>query len=298
MTWHFQALRAIHPLTFSVSVLIIVLLSRWLDRAHVFYNEGRAYPADVYYTFVLACISTLLGTGLCIPKISRTYAFRPPVLFTFGLLMVAWLADAIAIVARKDNGSIMDKASITDNENIVDDDEDERRNEAARIGIAVMGLAWIEFVLFDLTLFVKYLVQKRRRNKFADTKNLDSDAKELSMDLENGDVKPGALIVQENIVEQKTPLANQNENKNGNNDKSNDNDANATDDNTKDIKNNDGEIYAEARYDFKYQEGSNFSFKVGDKIRITKKTNSTKDWWKGEINGKEGEFPADYVRLL
>uniref|UniRef100_A0A7S2X8U0 SH3 domain-containing protein n=1 Tax=Lotharella oceanica TaxID=641309 RepID=A0A7S2X8U0_9EUKA len=39
-----------------------------------------------------------------------------------------------------------------------------------------------------------------------------------------------------------------------------------------------------------------FGFSTNDKINITDKSNS--DWWKGEIEGKEGFFPAPSVRLL
>jgi len=37
-------------------------------------------------------------------------------------------------------------------------------------------------------------------------------------------------------------------------------------------------------------------FKEGDKIRIITTDNS--GWWTGEINGKQGFFPANYVRQI
>ena len=32
-----------------------------------------------------------------------------------------------------------------------------------------------------------------------------------------------------------------------------------------------------------------------DRIRVVKKTNSTDDWWEGELAGVQGYFPANYV---
>ncbi|CAG8508756.1 12313_t:CDS:2 [Ambispora gerdemannii] len=262
MSWHFQALHIIYPILFSVSVTIIALLSRWIDRT------PETYPADLYYTFVLAGLSFLLATSLCIQKlISCIYEFRPFIIFMEGLLMVAWLTDAILIVVktRMDNESTMD-------------------NEATRIRIAIMSLAWVQFVILDLMLVIKLSAQQRRRrhSKYSDTRSLgsQSDARELESDDTN---------YHEKLYDNQQPPTIQSGNAtNVNNDNDNDiNDKNGDNDNqTNDTKNNDGEIYAEARYDFK---GSDFSFKVGDKVRITKKSNNAKDWWKGEINGKKGE---------
>ncbi|PVU90645.1 hypothetical protein BB559_000986 [Furculomyces boomerangus] len=40
------------------------------------------------------------------------------------------------------------------------------------------------------------------------------------------------------------------------------------------------------------------SFKKGDTINITKSTETQNDWWEGTCNGKSGQFPANYVRVL
>ena len=47
-------------------------------------------------------------------------------------------------------------------------------------------------------------------------------------------------------------------------------------------------------YDFTARENSELSFKVGDIITVTSQDG---EWWKGEINGKKGEFPSNYVQL-
>lgn len=55
--------------------------------------------------------------------------------------------------------------------------------------------------------------------------------------------------------------------------------------------------YVTALYDFEGQAEGDLAFREGDRIRIVKKTESTDDWWDGEIGGVTGCFPANYVRM-
>ncbi|EMF13346.1 uncharacterized protein SEPMUDRAFT_148680 [Sphaerulina musiva SO2202] len=55
--------------------------------------------------------------------------------------------------------------------------------------------------------------------------------------------------------------------------------------------------FVTALYDFEGQTADDLPFREGDKIRVIKKTDSTDDWWEGEVNGKKGSFPANYVQL-
>lgn len=55
--------------------------------------------------------------------------------------------------------------------------------------------------------------------------------------------------------------------------------------------------YATAIYAFDGQEQGDLSFNEGDRIVVIKKTQSTDDWWDGELNGRKGKFPANYVEL-
>lgn len=52
--------------------------------------------------------------------------------------------------------------------------------------------------------------------------------------------------------------------------------------------------YVVALYDFEGLNPDDLRFKEGDKIRILKKTESTQDWWEGELKGTKGQFPANY----
>lgn len=52
--------------------------------------------------------------------------------------------------------------------------------------------------------------------------------------------------------------------------------------------------YVTALYDFGGQGAGDLSFKEGDRIRVIKKTDSTDDWWEGELRGIKGSFPANY----
>lgn len=55
--------------------------------------------------------------------------------------------------------------------------------------------------------------------------------------------------------------------------------------------------YVTALYDFDGQGDGDLVFKEGDKIKVLKKTDSTDDWWQGELKGVKGMFPANYVQV-
>ena len=54
---------------------------------------------------------------------------------------------------------------------------------------------------------------------------------------------------------------------------------------------------AVALYNFAGEQSGDLAFKKGDVISILKKSDSQNDWWTGRANGKEGIFPANYVRV-
>lgn len=54
-------------------------------------------------------------------------------------------------------------------------------------------------------------------------------------------------------------------------------------------------MYVTALYDFGGQSAGDLAFREGDRIRVLKKTESTDDWWEGELRGVKGSFPANYV---
>lgn len=53
-----------------------------------------------------------------------------------------------------------------------------------------------------------------------------------------------------------------------------------------------------ALYSYGGEEDGDLAFKKGDVINITAKSDSTDDWWTGELNGKKGIFPANYIELV
>lgn len=53
--------------------------------------------------------------------------------------------------------------------------------------------------------------------------------------------------------------------------------------------------FVTALYDFDGQGAGDLDFREGDRIRVIQKTNSTDDWWEGELRGVQGAFPANYV---
>lgn len=54
--------------------------------------------------------------------------------------------------------------------------------------------------------------------------------------------------------------------------------------------------YVTALYDFGGQGQGDLAFREGDRIRVIKKTDSTDDWWQGELRGVKGSFPANYCQ--
>jgi amphiphysin len=54
--------------------------------------------------------------------------------------------------------------------------------------------------------------------------------------------------------------------------------------------------YVTAMYDFDSLTPGDLNFREGDRIRVIKKTESSQDWWEGEIHGKKGSFPANYCK--
>ncbi|KAH6665910.1 BAR domain-containing protein [Plectosphaerella plurivora] len=52
-----------------------------------------------------------------------------------------------------------------------------------------------------------------------------------------------------------------------------------------------------ALYDYDAQAEGDLSFKTGDVIEIISRTQNENEWWTGRVNGKQGQFPGNYVQL-
>jgi hypothetical protein len=53
--------------------------------------------------------------------------------------------------------------------------------------------------------------------------------------------------------------------------------------------------FVTALYDFDGHQNGDLVFREGDRIKVVTKTQSTDDWWEGELRGVKGQFPANYV---
>lgn len=51
-----------------------------------------------------------------------------------------------------------------------------------------------------------------------------------------------------------------------------------------------------ALYDYEAQAEGDLSFSTGDIIEIVTRTNNENEWWVGKVNGKQGQFPGNYVK--
>ncbi|KAF4462342.1 hypothetical protein FALBO_10845 [Fusarium albosuccineum] len=52
-----------------------------------------------------------------------------------------------------------------------------------------------------------------------------------------------------------------------------------------------------ALYDYAAQAEGDLSFRTGDVIEIIQRTQNENEWWSGRLQGKEGQFPGNYVQL-
>ncbi|KAI5843436.1 hypothetical protein DFP73DRAFT_606610 [Morchella snyderi] len=59
-----------------------------------------------------------------------------------------------------------------------------------------------------------------------------------------------------------------------------------------------GQTWARALYDFDGQDTGDLSFREGERILVVRKTESVDDWWEGELNGRKGQFPANYTEIV
>jgi amphiphysin len=57
-------------------------------------------------------------------------------------------------------------------------------------------------------------------------------------------------------------------------------------------------LWVTALYDFAGQSQGDLCFQEGDRIKVIKKTESTNDWWEGELKGVQGFFPANYCQAV
>lgn len=55
-------------------------------------------------------------------------------------------------------------------------------------------------------------------------------------------------------------------------------------------------FWVTAMYDFAGEGHGDLSFHEGDRIKVVKKTDSTDDWWEGDLGGVQGSFPANYCQ--
>ena len=51
-----------------------------------------------------------------------------------------------------------------------------------------------------------------------------------------------------------------------------------------------------ALYDYAAQAEGDLSFRVGDVIEIITRTQNDNEWWTGKLNGKQGQFPGQYLQ--
>lgn len=55
-----------------------------------------------------------------------------------------------------------------------------------------------------------------------------------------------------------------------------------------------GHLLVKARFNFKQNNEDELSFNKGDLIHVTRQEDG--GWWEGNLNGKTGWFPSNYVR--
>ncbi|CAG8475376.1 9486_t:CDS:2 [Ambispora gerdemannii] len=244
-----------------------------------FITNKLPLPIDIYLTFALGFITLILSGAVCVPKISRSYGFQHGLLIINGLLSLFWLADSILIVLRADNGSMIDKYFIDtqifnntfyDHKYDTDPSYEKKLQEITVLGTIVMVMSWLQFFLLALTIVVKFTEKQQDDDH---PSSYDKDAPELDMEATDN-----LTLVLDTMNEKKQQKISKNK--------------------IGIKKQSSEEEYAMAKYNFRNQEDTDFKFKIGDRIRVVKRTRKESDWWTGEFDGKVGQFPGNYVRLL
>ncbi len=54
---------------------------------------------------------------------------------------------------------------------------------------------------------------------------------------------------------------------------------------------------ATALYDYAAAQDGDLSFKAGDLIEVVTRTDNPNEWWVGKLNGRQGQFPGNYVQV-
>ncbi|EFW99216.1 bar adaptor protein [Grosmannia clavigera kw1407] len=52
-----------------------------------------------------------------------------------------------------------------------------------------------------------------------------------------------------------------------------------------------------ALYDYAAAQEGDLGFRAGDVIEIVTRTGNANEWWEGKLNGRQGQFPGNYVQL-
>lgn len=207
MSWPFQTLRILHPILTLLSLITIFLLSAWVSSTNSFsasfdshYNKINnkqenstiKFPAEIYLGFIFSIISFLFTAILCFPTISSKFGYKIFIYLIDVILSIFWFVLSILIVARINNGSIIDPNNITDQlyEKINEFQTEEGipdTNKSLTLGKAITILSWIQFLTWTFTTVILARIRSRKWTKKDRNKRInivsgsyDQDAKMLT----------------------------------------------------------------------------------------------------------------------
>ncbi|CAB4397860.1 hypothetical protein RhiirA1_407729 [Rhizophagus irregularis] len=207
MSWPFQTLRILYPVLTLLSLITIFLLSAWVSSTNSFSSSFDSYynqinnkqenstikfPAEIYLGFIFSIISFLFTAILCFPTISRKFGYKIFIYLIDVILSIFWFVLSILIVARINNGSIIDPNNITIqlNEKINELQIKEGipdTNKSLLLGKAITILSWIQFLTWTFTTIILAHIRSRKWTKKDRNKRInivsgsyDQDAKMLT----------------------------------------------------------------------------------------------------------------------
>jgi hypothetical protein len=207
MSWLFQTLRILYPVLTLLSLTTIFLLSAWVSSTNSFstlidsqYNKINnkqesstiKFPVEIYLGFIFSIISFLFTVILCFPTISRKFGYKIIIYILDVILSIFWFVLSIIIVARINNGSIIDSNNITGqlNEKISELQTKEGipdTNKSLSLGKAITVLSWIQFIIWTFTTIILAHIRSRKWTKKDRNKRInivsgsyDQDAKMLN----------------------------------------------------------------------------------------------------------------------
>jgi hypothetical protein len=272
----FLALKSLNAMATLFTAAILLLLAGWT--ANTNRNFDFINPMDLFVVTVLATISGLFSIGNVIPPIMRRLGYSKLVYVSQRILACSWFGAFILMTALENNGGIldsskdlrMDQARITRASQL----GNAVRAFTVIIGLIYVGLSHIVYKISvgrGLSNFTKLEKIIRKSQHFL--RNSQYLFRNSQSAFRNSRYPADTISQSSEVLIRVPDLAYTRETR-------------------------EKSIYAIALYDYNGSDEADLGFKEGQILRVTKYSQNHNEWWEGEVNGRQGEFPGTFVKLF